>query len=477
MKYRTLLILLVAVTVIAVNLTLLYTQSIRLDESQSIWVATKPIHALLRYVAQDVHTPGYFILLHFWTQIFGIDVSITRMLSLLFFVMTVPVVYKITRTYGDKKIALLTLLLFSSSPFLLWFTLETRMYTMLLFVTTLHTLLFLLMIDGGFKQKKLSFFITTVAGLYTHYFFLFFLAAQSIYIFLKHSKYALRYMALVMSAFLIFGAWITYVFTLGAAVNAAPVIPAPDSYAVFGSFINFLFGFQSVQVQTALIALWPLLVIILFFIFTRKNHISIRHKEYFFIMSFFPVFLTFLLSFFKPVFLPRYLIFITPSLFLLLAWFMLQVFRRSVSFVSCALIIMMIVSLIIQNTSAANPVREDYENVANFLNTYVTPFDIVAVSAPFTIYPVEYHYNGHARLTTIPEWNRYREGTIPAFSENTLRTQLKDYEDTYNRLIVVLSYDQGYEEKLLAYLETHYHRLEKRNFPSDIQVRVYRMKY
>ena len=60
-------------------------QSLRLDESQSIWQSSHSISGLLHTVALDVHVPLYHLLLHFWLFYFGDSVQAVRLLSLLLF--------------------------------------------------------------------------------------------------------------------------------------------------------------------------------------------------------------------------------------------------------------------------------------------------------------------------------------------------------------------------------------------------------
>jgi mannosyltransferase len=62
--------------VVLIDYFFLMHQSLRLDESQSLWQSSHTIRGLLRAVAIDVHVPLYHLILHFWIFFFG-D-SITR---------------------------------------------------------------------------------------------------------------------------------------------------------------------------------------------------------------------------------------------------------------------------------------------------------------------------------------------------------------------------------------------------------------
>lgn len=489
----------IAIFSLAVNSFLLYSQSIRLDESQSIWIATKTVPAILRFTAGDVHVPLYGIILHFWIQLFGTDIIIVRTLSLLFFIVSLPVIYLFAKESSTKYIALLTVSLFCLSPFVMWFSSEARMYTLFVFVTSLNHLFFLRMIRSNGKKYKFEYFLSTVFGFYTHYFFIFLIITQGIFvlkefilnifreknidsnslitIISKQKKLPLLFIGITVSALGFLIPWILYVFTLGSFSNAKPLLPSPTSYNIFQTFVNFIFGFQSQPIQTALVALWPLAVMILFFIFTRKKSVSLVNTDYFILVTFLPIILVFAISYFRAIFLSRYLILVVPTLFFIIAWEFANYPRRISFIMTSVFVISMFGLLIYQNTSEVTPVREDYRQVANYLGIYATPKDIIAVTAPFTIYPIEYSYEGKARISTIPEWNRYSEGSIPAFSENNLEEQIKRYKKQYAKIIVVFSYDQGYEVNIRKYFDLNYQLVGNKSFSPGLDVRSYKLRY
>jgi mannosyltransferase len=132
--------------------------------------------------------------------------------------------------------------------------------------------------------------------------------------------------------------------------------------------------------------------------------------------------------------------------------------------------------MLYQTTSAAPPVRENYNGATEYLEQKATPRDLIAVTAPFTVYPIEYSYNGTTRITTIPEWNRFEAGAIPAFSVEELDARMTQYKKQCARLFLVLSYDQGYEEEIRKYFDG-YQLLEKQTLSPNLEIRVYKLRY
>ncbi len=485
------LLLILLASVLAIVFTL-YSQSLRLDESQSIWVATKSVGEILNFVGQDVHVPLYFLLLHFWIQIFGTDVFVSRLLSLIFFILSFFAIYKLASEVSDNRLAILTIALFSLSPFIIWYAAETRMYTLFILISTLQSLSFIVFFKSAGKSGKTALLVTSLLGFFTHYFFVFQLFTQIIFLFAKYTpslfqrnlepNLALRqiifkFFLISGSAFVLFFPWIIYVFRLGSASNTQPLIPQPSTYNIFQTFINFLFGFQSQDIQSTLVSLWPLSIIIMFLIFTKRVKFRPRLLDYFVLLTILPVILAFIISIIlRPLFLSRYLIFVTPSLFLILAWILLTLIRKKVM-VGVFLAFLSLAALVYQNISVYSPIKEDYRQVADYLNQKTTPKDIIVISSPFTIYPVEYYYKGGAAMDTIPSWDRFTKGIIPPFSKEKLVSQVDNYKTQNIRIFLVLSYDQGYEKDIREYFDKSTQLLDQQRFSPGLEIRVYRLRY
>lgn len=500
MKESKLILLFITILLIssAVSGYSLFSQSIRLDEAQSIWIATKPLTTLMTLTSEDVHVPLYNFLLHFVLQLFGNTIVIARSLSYVFFLLTLPALYVLAKEASNRKTALLTVAFFSFSPFILWYTSEARMYTLFTFVTALNHIFFLRFLRSEGKTGKTGYFFSLILGMYTHYFFLFLIATQTLVIgirmilsmrtyqernysvsesILLAKEEPLRFFFVLFSATLFFLPWLWFVLKGGGFSNTAPLIPPPTSFNIFQTFVNFLFGFQPQGIQAILVSLWPLIIILLFFVFTQRQRTPVQNIAYFVLTTFFPIILVFLLSFIRPIFLSRYLILVTPTLFFLIAWMLSNYSRKVSTYLSIGLLTVMFALLIYQNVSASVPVKENYEGVAAYLESHAGADDIIAVSAPFTIYPVEYAYLGQANLVTIPLWNRYTSGAIPAYSQIGFTKQMDQYKLQYQRIFVVLSYDQGYEKNIRQYLDTHYHLLDQKQFSVGLSVRVYKLRY
>lgn len=474
-----------------VSFLTLNSQSIRLDEAQSIWVTTKSLPVIMKLTGQDVLVPLYPLLLHFWLQIFGTAVPAARLLSFIFYLVSLPLLYLFGRELGNKNVALIGILLYALSPFIMWYSNETRMYTLFLLTTCVNHYFFIRLLKTQAREGKFGFVISSIIGLYTHYFFIFLLASQGFYLLLKifgilhhfdkdnfnFSRFFLFYLLLILISLLAFSPWIFYMLKLGGAQSTQPLIPPPTSFNIFQTLVTFIFGFQNTILEGLFISLWPLLVLLLFFFFTKRQKIPLKYLDYLSVITFIPILLVFLVSYIRPIFLSRYLILTTPTLFLIIAWLIVSYAKKAAGLAVVLVLFIMFAFSLSQNVSSETPVKENYQAAAFYLNNHVSPSDIIAVSAPFTIYPLEYYYEGITKIDTIPLWDRYTQGGIPSFTDRNLIIQIKGYQKQYQRLWLVLSYNQGYEDKILKYLDTHYQLDNTTRFSSGLKLRVYRLRY
>ena len=155
------------------------------DEGNSWAVAQRSLEQIARDAAADIHPPGYYWMLKFWSGLFGFSAGGIRSLSALSGILTVAVVYKtaLEITYGTEKkqheFALLASFLAAVSPFQVFYSQEARMYALLALEGT-ALMWALLALRRRVAAQGLSFSIAghvvlyllaAAAGLWTHYIF------------------------------------------------------------------------------------------------------------------------------------------------------------------------------------------------------------------------------------------------------------------------------------------------------------------
>lgn len=454
-------------------------QSLRLDESQSIWQASHSITGVLRVVAQDVHVPLYHVLLHYWMLVFGNGVEAVRSLSLLFFVLTLPVAYCLARMVMGRRWALVTVLLLATSPFLNWYANEARMYTLLLCVATLSQYYFAKILRNNTGWKGYA--LTAVIGVYSHYFFAFNLLAQALFYVFNHRAFVAgslkRFIAVGCAVVLALVPWITYFLSQGAASNTRPLIKPPTSVDFFNVYSQFLFGYHSDAVNTILVSLWPLLVVVAFMI-VKRNLVFGKHVGFLLTSAIVPVVVAFGLSFVvSPFFLSRYMMPSVVALIIATVW-LLSRYQKTVSYpLAFSLLLIFVAGFASQVTNLDTPVREDYRQAAAYVSSKATSSDIVVLSSPFTVYPFEYYYDGRAQIKTLPLWDRSSVGAIPGYDSSKLTSQVDALKKDHQYLYLLLSYDQGYEKEVQQYFDRNLERAEVKTFSHDMTLYTYRVGY
>jgi len=456
-------------------------QSLRLDEAQSLWQTSHGPAMILKLVGEDVHVPLYHLILHVWQLFFGNDVSLARLLSFFFFLLSIPLMYALGRLCYDVKTSLFTTALFVISPFMNWYANEIRMYSLLVFMVLLNQYFFVSIFKKKTTGAWIGFTITAILGMYTHYFFFLILLADLFFYFYNRRLFLPRSLPKFFGVFfllvVLFTPWVLYVLYLGSSANSAPSLAPPTTVNVFNTFSEFLFGFQTDHLNTILVSLWPL-TILLAFLALRKNE-KLRPETIYFLIAFLlPNIVAFAVSIVvRPVYLSRYLIFTLPSMYFVVAWLLGTYPRRMAIIARTALLVLMAGTLWVEAVSAATPVKENYREAVNYLEEHVKPADVIVVSAPFTIYPVMYYYRGPALLSTLPIWDMLAHGPIPAFFEAELPGQVSTLAAGHENLWLLLSYDQGYQEKVRLYFDTHFERTYTHKFSPGLSLYKYKLRY
>jgi mannosyltransferase len=134
----------------ALRLYALGDKSLWLDEAFSVWMARHPLPELLGWLVRiDQHPPLYYVLLGGWMAVFGETEVALRLLSAVFSIATLPLIYVLAHHLtGRRHVALLALAFVAVSPFHIRYAQEARMYALLTFLVTLTFLLTFVLVES-----------------------------------------------------------------------------------------------------------------------------------------------------------------------------------------------------------------------------------------------------------------------------------------------------------------------------------------
>jgi mannosyltransferase len=151
-----------------------------MDEGISVGIASHSLGSIPGILRMDGAPPLYYMLLHIWMQMFGNGEAATHWLSEIFAAITIPVGYWAGRTIATRRAGLMCATLFAFNAFLDYYSLETRMYTLMALLGLLATIGFI----NGFVYRRrryvVLFSVSQALMFYTHAWAIYFSAGALI---------------------------------------------------------------------------------------------------------------------------------------------------------------------------------------------------------------------------------------------------------------------------------------------------------
>jgi 4-amino-4-deoxy-L-arabinose transferase-like glycosyltransferase len=434
--------LLVLVTLLALGLRLyrLDAQSLWYDEGFSVYLGRMDLSQITERTAADIQPPLYYYLLHGWIGLLGDGEKTLRGLSLLFGVLTVPLIYAGALALFRSRLAgLLASLLVAVSPLHLWYSQEVRMYSLLTFLCLLSSYLLLVVLreEGRWRAMALwaAYTMVCIAALYTHYFAFSVLAFQGVYLLLDWWGRDLRPKRLLLGAvvsgmliLLAYVPWLPHLLTrFGADASYWP--GQLKVYEVLLDIVLLFVGGESVTESVGIILAvghgCVFAVCLLALIHTAsasqseaKSHhhpLPTSYYQLLFLLLYLllPPLLILALSYNSPKFNARYAMLSHPALLLIVAgglavlwqWrsqSLANVFRRALAGV--ALVFVLGVSVYADVNAYANPAvaRADFRGVARYIRRNIEPDETVILSSGH-LFPVFDVYAPDVERHLLPE--------------------------------------------------------------------------
>ncbi|HEY0071716.1 MAG TPA: glycosyltransferase family 39 protein, partial [Chloroflexia bacterium] len=168
----------------ALRLYDLGTENYWLDEVIMLRAAEGSVGSILA----GTRPPVYVLLTHFWIESFGTSEASTRLLPALFGLLSILLTYVMGREFFGKRVGLVASLLMSVSAFQIYYSQETRYYSLF---TLCALLSFFLMLRALKRAKPIYFVLYALAGIlmfYTHTYAVFVIAAQNLYFVLSWKR-------------------------------------------------------------------------------------------------------------------------------------------------------------------------------------------------------------------------------------------------------------------------------------------------
>ncbi len=401
----------------AVRIYRLDFQSIWWDEGHSIQMASAPIAEIPTLPGMDVHPPGFFAMLHGWMAISGRSEFALRYLSLVFSVLTVALLVRFGRRMGGWRVGLMAGWLAALSPFYVAYAQEVRMYAAVTFFA-LASIYFQWEVMFGrrasARRHVIFYALFTAAALYTHYFTLFLLAAENLlwfgWVIARRREKSRRWVWLggQLGALVLFlpQLWIASRQIAG---YANPNLQPPTlGYFIAHSWQAYTIGL-AFDPARAVPFLWGMAIFIIAGVAVQSFKFKVSEKQsaissqqsavttsriarYFsfftihFSLFIIPLALYFIVLQIRPSYEPRYMMLVTPSLFLLMGLAFAPKNRASAA-MGLAVAAIFVLGLHGYFTDETF-FKDDSAGVTNWLAAETTADDIVLVDVP---HPFHYY--------------------------------------------------------------------------------------
>lgn len=329
------LVILLAVSA-AVRLVCLACKPFWFDECYSVELSRIGWRDFLRLLWwREANMSLYYVLLRIWLH-FGQTPFFIRSLSVLAAVATLPAIYWLARMLYDRRVGLIAAALFAFNAYDVRYAQEARSYALLVLLATLSSAFLIAYVRKPTRRNRISYVVLSVLAVYAHLYALLLIVAQWISLSIvsrsafpsseftssRNAQLEARNILHEMRrAYTVIAIAVAPLLIFVAKTGAGPIrwIHRPSVRDLL-AFFEHLAGsnhwvLPAVFVAACLLAIAP-----------ARAHLLKRHQsreiwrcQFLLIWLVFPVALTVALSFARPVFLGRYMIFCLPTLLILVS--------------------------------------------------------------------------------------------------------------------------------------------------------------
>jgi 4-amino-4-deoxy-L-arabinose transferase-like glycosyltransferase len=161
-------------------------QSLSNDEPFTIGIATGGLDSVYSSVKGTESTPPlYYYLAWGWEKLFGSGEVGMRLLPALLGTLLVAATWAASRETLPRRSAMIAALLVAVSPLLVWYSQEARAYALLALLSTLGFLFFVRALQGEAPRDLALWALCSVLAIATHYFAVFPVAAEGLWLLLS----------------------------------------------------------------------------------------------------------------------------------------------------------------------------------------------------------------------------------------------------------------------------------------------------
>ena len=378
------------------------------DESYSVAISNHSFSEIWNIGGNDVHPVFYYMMLKIVSLIFGNNILVFRLFSIVpIVILSILGITHIRKDYGERTgiiFSFLTLFL----PIIAAYSSEIRMYTWVMLFVTITAIYANRIYKNELSIKNwVIFALFSLLSAYTHYYGLMFAGIINVILFIyllknrkgKNKDLKIFIIQAVVEC-LLYVPWLYYFIKQLTSVGGG--------YWIKLEFPDTLYNVLGIQYMGSLSNIFGFCFAICLYIYLgfviyrcKKERISIKNARNSLILYVLIVFIAFLISLKSPILYPRYLMTITGLLIFFIADIMAKEKSKYITIEIC--IIIFVTSLI----SNINIINNNYDNTnmkqIEYLEENIKDDDIIVYSnigngSVFAVYfkdNKQYFYNGY----------------------------------------------------------------------------------
>lgn len=290
------------------------------DEPFSIYHAQMNVASIIHHLKSGNNPPCYELFLHYWIKVFGISELSVRFPSVIFSCLTVYFIYRIGKDFFNLHTALISCLFFTFSEFHISIAHEARVYALFCLLTTMSMYYFLkLTIENARNKYFIYLILVNIIMIYSHYLGFFVLFLQTLLILGSsqfRTKLFKKYLVYLAAMVILYIPNIYILLTRFSETSANGTwVKAPDGV---DSLFTILVRFTNTPVTGSIVILIMLTAFTLVII-RKGSNINAAKNSIIILWFLLPFFGMFLLSYRIPMFVDKYLVFVSPAFYLVLS--------------------------------------------------------------------------------------------------------------------------------------------------------------
>lgn len=381
-------------------------QSLWRDEVDVIRFASAPLSTIAHlFVAPGQNGPFYYLAVRPWLELAGRSEFSLRFVSAAFGTLAIPLIYRLGRRLFPSlpSIPLIAALLAATSPYLIWYGQEGKMYALVVALIMLSMERYLAALELGGWHRWLLYIIFTSVAFYVHLIAALVIPAQML-VFLFWSSQARRVrwkpwlasMAVLVVPYLPLLRW-QLPLLLDPGTSGYSFVP------LHRMFYSLLTSYSLGVVQRS--TLWSVALFVgallasALLLKGQRSRLPPLAASVSWLLI--PPLAFFVITLIRPMYTARYLIFVLPAYLMLLAAGVVGLVRQSRLLAGSLLMAILAANGLGIWLQAREPIKTDFRAATSYLASQMTPDDLILFQIPYGRYSFDYYRDQYSERPSI----------------------------------------------------------------------------